>query len=45
MNTEATKDDPRKFLDPRALAKVRSLELKASTLSQRRCIPCIQNFE
>ena len=24
-----TKDDPRKYLDPRTLAKVRSLELKA----------------
>ncbi len=29
MSTEATKDDPRKYLDPRTLAKVRSLELKA----------------
>src|SRR6476620_9368171 len=27
--TPATKDDPRKYLDPRTLAKVRSLELKA----------------
>src|SRR5260370_3791281 len=29
MTTPATKDDPRKYLDPRTLAKVRSLELKA----------------
>jgi uncharacterized protein (DUF58 family) len=29
MSTEATRDDPRKYLDPRTLAKVRSLELKA----------------
>jgi uncharacterized protein (DUF58 family) len=29
MSTSPTKDDPRKFLDPRTLAKVRSLELKA----------------
>ena len=29
MTTPTTKDDPRKYLDPRTLAKVRSLELKA----------------
>jgi Protein of unknown function DUF58 len=29
MAKPATKDDPRKYLDPRTLAKVRSLELKA----------------
>src|SRR5689334_15240016 len=29
MSTPATKDDPRKYLDPLTLAKVRSLELKA----------------
>src|SRR5687767_16040164 len=29
MAKQVTKDDPRKYLDPRTLAKVRSLELKA----------------
>jgi uncharacterized protein (DUF58 family) len=29
MAIQSTKDDPRKYLDPRTLAKVRSLELRA----------------